>query len=248
MKKRLQYLVGTLLLAPFLVATPAFAAQNNSANSSVSNSNLSNSTSVNDNSSKTELETELEKQVETETKKDTEVNRLKARIALYKIKLTAAEVAKLKLKCVAAQSKISALDTRVNNGVTIRGKVYAELLDHLDKLITKLKAANVDTAKLEAERAELKAKVSTFTGDLAKYKITLDDAKGLGCVADPTGFKASLEAARAAQLVVTEDAVAIRSYVNGAIKPTLKTIKQGLAKTNSNSITNSTTDAIGGSR
>jgi chromosome segregation ATPase len=152
------------------------------------------------------------------------------RVTELKVKPTTAEVARLKLKCVAGQTKVKALETRVDNGITTRIEAYNNLTDRLEKLTTKLKAANVDIAKLEEETTELKTKISTFEADLAKYKVTLQDLRALGCQADPTGFKAALEAARSARATVAADAAIIRAYVKDPIKVTLADLKTNLDK------------------
>ncbi len=236
--------MGTLLIAPFLAFAPMAAAQGSNSGSgassgtgstaaSNSDSGASSNSATTDNMSKTELETKIEKEFVTEGKKLTQADRLKARVAELKIKLTLAEQTKIKAKCVAAQANVKTLESRVDAGLPTRGKAYAELLDHLDKLIVKLKAANVDTAELEKERAALKGKIDTFSSDLAKYKLALDDLKVLGCVADPSAFKATLEAARTSRATVASDAAAIRSYVNDTVKPTLKTLKAEVDKSTS---------------
>lgn len=228
--------MGILLVAPFLAVTPMVAAETANSSSPTTNSTTTTTTTkTTDTTTKTDdvsetFEDSFKKLSDTESKKQTQADRLKARVTDLKTKLSAADQAKLKLKCVAAQVKVKELETNVNNGVTARGKAYDELLSHLDKAITKLKAAKVDTTELEKERTELKVKIDTFKTDLVKYKIALGDTKDLGCVADPSAFKASLEAARTSRTAVATDAAAIRTYVNDTIKPTLKTIKATVDK------------------
>lgn len=225
----MQLLVGVLLALPLLVITPLVAAENSASGSSATQSNT-NSTTSSDDKSKETFEQEVKRLTESEDKKKSQADRLKEKIAELKIKLTTAEQTKIKLKCVVAQGNIRTLDARIDTGVVERGKAYNELLDHLDKAITKLKVSNIDTKQLEDERAVLAKKIDTFKKDLAAYKVTLADAKSIGCVADPSAFKAALETARTSRGLVAADAAAVRSYVTDTIKPTLKTIRETIEK------------------
>lgn len=232
MKKRLQIIAATLLLAGPLVVSPLAIAESTTSGTSSSPS----ATTENENEAEKETETpeqEIKRLTEAEDKKDTKEQRIKSRVAEFKIKLTVAEIAKLKTKCVGAQAVLKTVETRVDNGVTARSNAYDELLSHLDSIIKKLKAANVSTTQLEEERTVLKNKIDAFKADLAKYKVALADTRAMGCAADPSAFKASLEATRAARKKVADDAAAIRSYVTGTIKPTLKALHDELDATKS---------------
>ena len=229
--KKLQSLLTFILVTPIIASGPMALAE---ATSTTTNPPKTTTTVV-------DPEKDLLKMVEAEKAKVSQADRIKAYGTELKIKLTAADIARLKTKCVAAQGLVKALDTRVDNGITARSKAYDELLSNIDGLIVKLKAAKVSTTDLEAQRVVLKTKIDTFKTDLAKYKVALSDTHGLGCLADPSGFKASLEAARTARTTVATDALAIRTYVKETIKVTLKTIRENLAKTTNNTDTNSTT-------
>lgn len=228
MKKQIRILLASLLVAlPVVLAPAVVMAENSSKADGQTDTNSTNETP----------EQELSRLTTLEDKKDTREQRLKTKIAELKIKLTVAQIALLKKKCVGAQTNVKALETKVDGGVTARSKAYSELLDHLDSIIVKLKAANVSTTDLEKERATLDTKITTFKTDLAKYKVALADARGMSCTADPASFKAALEASRAARVVVAADAVAIRSYVTDTIKPTLKAIADDLDATKSTDTT-----------
>ncbi len=244
--KKIRLFMGLVMAAPILAIGPmAIAATNTPATSGSSNSstngasNTTTSTSKDDSSD--DPEKAIEKLVEAEKSKQPQADRLKARIAKLNLKLTAAESAKLKTKCVAAQGLVKVLEIKVNSGITSRSKAYDELLSHLDKLIAKLKAANVSTSELETERTALKTKIDNFKKDLTTYKVALADVQATGCLVDPTGFKAVLEDARTSRKAVADDAAAIRSYVNDTIKTTLKNIKSDLEKNSTKADTSKTT-------
>lgn len=185
-------------------------------------------------------EQEIKRLFEAESKKKDKAERLKGRVAEFKVKLTADEQTRLKARCTSAQAKVKTVESNVDKGVNNRISAYEALLDRLDKLTVKLKEKSIDTTKLEQQRAALEVTIEKFKTDLAAYKVTLDDLKGLGCTEDPAAFKAALEAARAARLVVKNDAAAVRTYVQDTIKPTLKELKVEWSKAQANDSDNST--------
>lgn len=154
--------------------------------------------------------------------------RLEKRKAELKVKLSVPEETKLKAKCKASQGKLSSLDGRIKGLETSRGAVYKALTEHLTKLSTKLKAQGVDTKALDEEITILGTKIDTFKTDLAAYKLAVSDLADMECVSDPTAFKASLEAARAARQKAAADAADVKAYVKDTIKPTLQQLRTQL--------------------
>lgn len=155
--------------------------------------------------------------------------RIDKRKAELKTKLTALEQKNIPLKCKASQQgAISSLKGRITGIDTSRNNVHRELVDRLTKISDKLEAADIDTTQLDAQTTELQAKIETFKTDLATYKLAVEDLKEVDCVKDPTGFKAALEAARAAREKVAQDGQAIRVYVKDTIKPTLSQLRSQL--------------------
>jgi hypothetical protein len=150
------------------------------------------------------------------------------RIGKYKLTLkvqpTAAEQIKIKANCKAAQVKGRILSAQINQKVVLRSAAYVSVTGKIDSLITDLKAANVDTTKLQTESDALQKLITTYGTDLKAYQENITDMNAVDCVADPVGFKAALETARASQATVLKDIKAIRAYVNDTIKPTLQAI------------------------
>jgi hypothetical protein len=150
------------------------------------------------------------------------------RIGKYKLTLkvqpTAAEQIKIKANCKAAQVKGRILSTQINQKVVLRSAAYVSVTGKIDSLITDLKAANIDTAKLQTERDALQKLITTYGTDLKAYQENITDMNAVDCITDPVGFKAALETARTSQATVLKDIIAIRTYVNDTIKPTLQDI------------------------
>ncbi|MDB5163588.1 MAG: hypothetical protein JWS12_205 [Candidatus Saccharibacteria bacterium] len=162
------------------------------------------------------------------TDKKTLDQRIAERETQFKTTLQVTEKARIELKCTGAQTFLKTIDTRAGEIETNRTKAYSGLQSKLTDLVAKLKAQNIDTTKLESELTALKIKVTTFNTDLAAYKQALNDLSTMSCKTNPTGFKASLESARAARVKVADDAAAIHGYVKDTIKPTLTDVRKAL--------------------
>lgn len=168
--------------------------------------------------------------------------RVEQRKAEMKIRISTAEKQRLQSRCKnAQQGSISSLRGRIKGIETSREQVYDNLVDRLTKLSDKVEGKGADVAELETQITELKTKIEGFKTDLDAYKLSVSDLADMDCSSSPANaeaFKASLEAARAAREKVSQDVVAIKSYVNETIKPTLQELRKELEK--------STTGSTGG--
>lgn len=211
MKTRFRVLLSTSLLAPMLFVGIATAIEGST--QTPDKKTLSNDKVVAQ-ANNTEAALTLQQRID---KRKTEL----------KTRLTFLEQKNITTKCKASQQgHVAPLKGRITGIETSRTQVHRELLDRLTKFSEKLKAAGGDTSKLDANIAELQTKIDTFNTDLAAYKQAVSDLSELDCIQDPTGFKASLEAARAAREKVSQDSQAIRTYVKETVKPTLSQIRQ----------------------
>src|SRR3989344_903410 len=218
MKTSIRIILSTILATPLLAVgvAPLVSAETDSNNTSNTSNTGTGSTS--------------DSREETENKEQKERNsRLEKRKTEFKVKLSDTEHTRIKSRCKQAQGGgIKSLDGRIKGIETSRERVHKNLVNRLNKLVDKLKAKNIDTTELESEITVLEAKIATFKADLATYKQDMVDLKAMDCAADPTAFKAALEAARADREKVHQDAKDIRSYVKDTIKPTLKEIRAQL--------------------
>lgn len=220
MKSRIKIALSTGLLLPVFVVAPVLAVENTTTTTTQTTTTTDQTT---DASSKAELSARIQK------RKD-ELN----------LKLTAAEQKRLQTRCANAQGAIKSLQAKIAGTETSRNEVYTNLVSRLNNLQSKLDTKGADTAELKTEIAALQAKIDTFKTDLATYKQTVADLTAMDCAADPTGFKASLVDARTQLLKVRTDGIAIKSYVNDTIKPTLTKIRASL-DTSKQTDTNTTT-------
>lgn len=213
MKQRLSYVLVVGVIISLFVATPIFAVQDTSTDDTHSTTE-----------EKSEVKTTLEERL-TKLKTDLQIS------------LTAAQQARLKSRCKAAQVITGKHKTNFEERVKTRTNAYNELVHHLDEIIPRLKAANIDTTTLEQDKASLETKIKSYNTNLAEYKQALADLNEVDCVTDPTGFKAALESARASHQMLISDAKAIRKYVVETIKVTLQDIRTQLkAKAESNTL------------
>ncbi len=219
MRYKFCYLIATGLFAGILATTPAVLATDGSSSGSsdTSSSSSSDSTSSTSNDT-TETPTQVKEREDRITKLKDELN----------VRLSTLEETHIKSACLPAQARVAHLNTKFGTSVTKRTQAYTEIQKNLDNLVAKLKAKNVDTTTLEQEITTLKTKIATYATDLATYKQAISDLKNVDCKADPTGFQAALDAARAAHLTLIDDTTTIKTYVSETIKPTLKLIKTDL--------------------
>jgi hypothetical protein len=218
MKIRLRYLLASILTAGSMVATPAFA--------------LAHEGEVKPATTTTTTTQTEETSAEAKAKRKARLDKAKLD---FKVKLTAVASARIKERCVNAQSQVAKLNDKFGNSVTKRTKAYEALQSRLDKLVTKLKEKGVDTATLEQQITELDTKITTYNTDLDAYKQSLVDLKEVDCKTDPDAFKAALEASRAAHVKIVEDVTGIRTFLKDTIKPTLKEILTSLEKSETDS-------------
>lgn len=158
-------------------------------------------------------------------------DRVAKRKSETKTKQTTAQQKRIQGVCKAAQGKATSTQARIKGLETSRGEVYKNLLRRLTEAQTKLQAKGLDTAELQTEITSLQTQVTTFQTDITAYKQAVGDLVALDCVADPTGFQVSLDAARAQRDKLQQESTAIKAYVTGTIKPTLKKLRDEVAKT-----------------
>lgn len=162
------------------------------------------------------------------------IKRQEERKKQQKVALSTAEKTKIKARCQAAQTKLNPDQGRVKGVMSNREENYGKLVNKLNELNTKLKAANVNTTQLEANIATLQTKIMTFKNDMAVYHLALQDLVKLQCQQDPDAFKAALLVVRTNVEKVKTDTHDIKEYVNGTIKPQLKELRLNVENTKDN--------------
>lgn len=155
-----------------------------------------------------------------------------ARISAYKEKI-ASKMAESKSKrissrCEAAQEKITALRTRVNEAVTKRQQKYDLIAEKLDELTAKLIEAGVDTSPLETAREDVRADLAVLAESMASYDTVLADLIEMDCASDPQTFNAALESARETQKALREQAQEFRRFALNELRTVIQELKAEL--------------------
>jgi hypothetical protein len=181
----------------------------------------------------------------TETTDDKSSGR-EARVKSYKekaaAKLADAQAKRVKNKCKSAQGKISSLRAKVKNATANRSKVYKEVGEKLDTLLEKLKAAEVDTTKLETARSDIQTELATLTESLNAYDTVLADLTAMDCEADPDTFNAALISAREIQVALRTQAQEFRRFATTELRTILQELKQQMVDKSTDEQSSESTD------
>lgn len=154
--------------------------------------------------------------------------RLTKRKAAVKTKLTKVQETRLKNRCKAAQGLIQSISSNTKQVSTSRSEVYSKIIARMSSLSESLKKQGIDTSELDGMITELKTLIATFETNMADLRQSAIDLSSMDCAADPSGFKASLEALRTSRVAVVKSSTDIRAHIKDIIKPELETIKAGL--------------------
>lgn len=214
----LLFVVSTVL-SPVALAVTSGSTSGESTEQTIKTSTNATSTTV------TDKESQLAEQ-----KKEL-ADRVNARVAELKTKLTTTQQARVTTRCTAAQGTIRSLSVKIDGAQSAREEKYGKLTTSFSTLSAKLKTQGLDTSTLEGQLKTLTTKIDTYKADLTTYKQAVTDLAALDCTKDPTAFQASLDAARKSLATVRSDAQAIHDYIKGTIKPTLLQLKQQLENT-----------------
>lgn len=172
-------------------------------------------------------ETQVTTQSETEKTRALE-ERLATRKAAQATRLTTAQTARLKGRCVAAQAKLMNLGKQAQTHTGGRLTAYQATQTKLTALAEKL-SDKVSTNDLEAALSELSTKITAFETASATYWQTLADLVEVDCTTDPTGFRASLDTVKSERTATGDAAKAVRAHLKDVIKPLLQDIRSTLA-------------------
>jgi hypothetical protein len=133
-------------------------------------------------------------------------------------------------RCARITARVQNRTSHYDQKETAHAKVYTNLVNRLNKFLTRFKTAGLDTAKLEGFLAELKTKIDKFKSDYAAYIAKLKESKSLTCGYAEGEFRAIMVDAKALLKTVHTDAAEIRTYVRTVIFPELKVLKSQMPK------------------
>lgn len=170
---------------------------------------------------------------------ETAQDRITARVAALKVKLTTVEQKRLTTRCQGAQAVVKVLDTKLATAIDNRTKAYTAIDHNLTTLSNRLTKQNIDVSTITEQQATFKTMSQKLKTDAAAYQLALQDLHGMDCAKDPAGFKASLEAARTMHTNLVKEAADVRAYIVTTLSGTLEQISNRLgaaASSTSNSV------------
>lgn len=128
-------------------------------------------------------------------------------------------------RCAKIEEKIAERAAHFDERKGEHQKVYENLVNRINKFVTRFKEENLDTTQLEADLETLKGKINQFSTDYADYIAKFKESKNFTCGSSEGEFRSSLVDARAELKTVHADAAEIRTYVRTVILPEIKVLK-----------------------
>jgi biopolymer transport protein ExbD len=132
----------------------------------------------------------------TTAKTTTITERVTERKNTLKLQISAEQNAKLAKNCVESQKLIKSISAQDQNNANKRQQVYTNISSRLATVVAGLNKQGLDTTALKNIQSQFNAAANQYLVDDATYKTTIEDLSAMDCVADPTGFEATLTEAR----------------------------------------------------
>lgn len=137
-------------------------------------------------------------------------------------------------RCAKINERVQERTTNFDSAGAKHTKVYANLIERINKFITRFDEAKLDTTTIKSHLALLQTKIDKFKEDYAAYIAKLKETKTVTCGHSEGEFKGTLLEARTLLKTVHADAADIRTYVRETILVDLKVLKAQLPKTEEN--------------
>ena len=128
-------------------------------------------------------------------------------------------------RCAKIEEKIAERTAHFDERKGKHQKIYNNLVNRVNKFITRFKAAGLTTTTLEGYLSELQTKIDKFKTDYVAYIAKLQESKSLTCGHAEGEFRAILVDARALLKIVHADAADIRTYIRTVIFPEIRVLK-----------------------
>ncbi len=120
------------------------------------------------------------------------------------------------------QNKLSKFQENKENHV----ERYKHIKEAVTNLVARLKEKGYSTGNLETYLKELDSKIQDMASDYQTFISKLEETKNYTCGASQGDFVAKLNEAKAARIVVFQDAVEIRKYIIETIRPEMKSLRE----------------------
>ncbi len=217
--KKVRLLLGVAAALPVLSLSPVYA-ETTSTGSTAGTGNGTSSGGVNSTAT-----TPKTTQPTTASSPEDVKKRIEEHKTTLKTKLDEATKKRIQLKCKAAQVTVAAHEKVFVTLGDSRSKVYDKLLVDLQKLATRLKDTGKDTTEIDADLKVAAQKVQTLKTEFKNYQQVVADVQAVDCATDPTGFKATLDAARTEREAIRKAAEDLHTYIKSTLKPAFDKFK-----------------------
>lgn len=169
-----------------------------------------------------------------------ETGSLKSRKERYKKiveseEFSTTEEDRIRIRCLAVQTNIKALNQRLNAVQKRRAKVYDSIISRLSTVAEGASEQGVGVKSLNQEIDAFSGKVSTYKSTMSDYTQAVADMTNIDCREDPVSFRGALEEARIKHAELITQVIDIREYVENTLKPVLQQVRDALAASNANS-------------
>lgn len=138
-------------------------------------------------------------------------------------------------KCARIQERVQNRLSLFTNAEGKHTKVYANLVNRINKFIARADEAKLDTSVVKSHLSELENKIAKFKENYAAYAAKFADKKNYNCQRSKGEFKGALLESKTLLKQVHADAAEIRIYVRTVILPELLALKKQMAQMNNNS-------------
>lgn len=133
-------------------------------------------------------------------------------------------------RCSKIQERIREREGNFDGAEGKHSKVYANLIERLNKFVARFDEKGLDTSAIKGHLAELQSKIDKFKADYAAYISKLKESKNFTCGHSEGDFKATMVDAKALLKTVHADAAEIRTFVRETIFVDIKALKDQLPK------------------
>jgi hypothetical protein len=151
--------------------------------------------------------------------------RTEERKARLKTKLDTATSQKIAGRCVAAQAKLKVVSAKLRETNDKYLPKYDEFIKKVETAEFELSNTGIKSSELLNQIGEAKKKYEAVKASAEKLQTSVDDASELDCKADPVGFKAAVDDARAEAKLLTEAKQELTKYARTTLKTTLQGVK-----------------------
>ncbi len=135
-------------------------------------------------------------------------------------------------KCSKLSARIGSRIAKVDARLSKRQAMYTKHDAEVQKLITKAKAAGINTDKAQADLQTWEGQTTAVKNAMTAIVTKLNSAKNLSCTNDPAAVKTAVQAAKDQVTVVENLRHTKQAYFTGTLKPDLTTLRDQVKNKN----------------